>query len=67
LHLEGHIHFQVNKWMSFGLIVLIFLASYFYARRQGPVPDEQDEATELFTEGNRKGKREKGGKGNNCL
>ena len=51
LHLEGHIHFQVNKWMSFGLIVLIFLASYFYARRQGPVPDEQDEATELFTEG----------------
>ena len=40
LHLEGHIHFQVNKWMSFGLIVLIFLASYFYARRQGPVPDE---------------------------
>ena len=51
LHLEGHIHFQVNKWMSFGLIVLIFLASYLYARRQGPVPDEQDEATELFTEG----------------
>ena len=51
LHLEGHIPFQVNKWMSFGLIVLIFLASYFYARRQGPVPDEQNEATELFTEG----------------
>ena len=51
LHLEGHIHFQVNKWMSFGLIELIFLASYFYARRQGPVPDEQNEATELFTEG----------------
>ena len=51
LHLEGLIHFQVNKWMSFGLIVLIFLASYFYARRQGPVPDEQDETTELFTEG----------------
>ena len=51
LHLEGLIHFQVNKWMSFGLIVLIFLASYLYARRQGPVPDEQDEATELFTDG----------------
>jgi len=51
LHLEGHIHFQVNKWMSFGLIVLIFLASYLYARRQGPVPDEQDEATELFVDG----------------
>jgi len=53
LHLEGHIHFQVNKWMSFGLIVLIFLASYLYARRQGPVPDDgqRDEATELFTYG----------------
>ena len=51
LHLEGLIHFQVNKWMSFGLIVLIFVASYLYARRQGPVPDEQDEATELFTDG----------------
>ena len=51
LHLEGHIHFQVNKWMSFGLIVLIFLASYLYARRQGPVPDETDEASELFSDG----------------
>jgi YkoY family integral membrane protein len=51
LHLEGLIPFQVNKWMSFGLIVLIFLASYLYARRQGPVADEQDEATELFTDG----------------
>jgi YkoY family integral membrane protein len=54
LHLEGLIHFEVNKWMSFGLIVLIFLASYLYARRQGPVPDEaaqRDEATELFTDG----------------
>ena len=51
LHLEGHIPFQVNKWMSFGLIVLIFLASYLYARRQGPVPDEADEAAELFTDG----------------
>ncbi len=50
LHLEGHIHFQVNKWMSFGLIVLIFLASYLYARRHGPVPDDPDEATELFTD-----------------
>ena len=53
LHLEGHIHFPVNKWMSFGLIVLIFVVSYLYARRQGPVPDDEtmtDEATELFTE-----------------
>jgi YkoY family integral membrane protein len=56
LHLEGLTHFQINKWMSFGLIVLIFLASYLYARRQGPVQDDPtapDEATELFTEGNK--------------
>ena len=56
LHLEGHIHFQINRWMSFGLIVLIFLASYLYARRQGPVPDDPtstDEATELFAENNK--------------
>ena len=51
LHLEGLVPFEVNKWMSFGLIVLIFLASYLYARRQGPAPDDTDEATELFTDG----------------
>jgi YkoY family integral membrane protein len=50
MHVEGLIHFEVSKWMSFGLIVLIFLCSYLYARRQGPVPDEPDEATELFTD-----------------
>ena len=50
LHLEGHIHFQVNKWMSFGLIILIFTVSYLYARRKGPVPDDEtDEATDLFS------------------
>jgi YkoY family integral membrane protein len=52
LHGEGYIHFAVNKGISFGLIVLIFVISYLYARRQGPAPDEAvtDEATELFTE-----------------
>ena len=51
LHSEGYIHFQVNKWMSFGLILLIFTISYLYARRVGPVPDEEtnaDEAAQLF-------------------
>ena len=53
LHVEGYIHFEVNKWLSFGLIVVIFTASYLYARRQGAVPDDQtltDEASELFAE-----------------
>jgi YkoY family integral membrane protein len=51
LNSRGIIHFEVSKWLSFGLIVLIFLVSYFYARKQGPVPDDEtltDEATELF-------------------
>jgi YkoY family integral membrane protein len=50
LHVEGYIHFQVNKWMSFGLIILIFTVSYLYARRKGPAPDDEtDEATGLFS------------------
>ena len=55
LHVEGYIHFAVNKGISFGLIVLIFVISYLYARRIGPVPDEEtnaDEAAELFNERN---------------
>jgi YkoY family integral membrane protein len=55
LHTGHYIDFQVNKYMSFGLIALIFLASYLYARKQGPVPEEEtmsDEAAELFEEQN---------------
>lgn len=51
LHVEGYIGFAINKWISFGLIILIFVISFLYARRQGPVPDEEtvtDEAQELF-------------------
>ena len=57
LHGAGYIHFYVNKWLSFGLIILIFAASYWYARKQGPVPDEEtltDEAAELFVEEEKK-------------
>ena len=53
LHAEAYIHFGINKWVSFGLIVVIFLVSYIYAKKQGPVPDEEtvtDEAAELFVE-----------------
>jgi YkoY family integral membrane protein len=50
LHADGWIHFQVNKWISFGLIAAIFLVSYVYARRKGPVPDSEDEAEGLFKE-----------------
>jgi YkoY family integral membrane protein len=50
LHAEGWIHFQVNKWISFGLIAVIFAIAYAYAKRQGPAPEEEDEATALLKE-----------------
>jgi predicted tellurium resistance membrane protein TerC len=33
LHAEGYIGFEVPKWLSLGLIVVIFAASYIYARQ----------------------------------
>jgi predicted tellurium resistance membrane protein TerC len=53
LNVEGYVHFEISKWVSFGLIVAIFLLSYVYARRHGPADDEPDEATELLEEGDR--------------
>jgi len=53
LHSAGLIHFEVNKWLSFGLIAVIFGVAYLIARRKGPVPDEEsmtDEAEELLKE-----------------
>ena len=50
LHSVGVIHFEVNKGISFGLIILIFTVSYLYARKQGPVDETiEDEATALLT------------------
>ena len=51
LHSAGYIHFAINKWLSFGLILLIFGIAFFYARKKGPVPDDEtvtDEAAELL-------------------
>jgi len=39
-HGLGWIHFELPKWLSLGLIVVIFAASFFYARKHGPVPDD---------------------------
>jgi YkoY family integral membrane protein len=51
LHQIGLIHFEIPRWLSLGLIVVIFAVAYFYARRQGPVSSQaetDDEATRLF-------------------
>jgi YkoY family integral membrane protein len=50
LHSIDIIHFGISKWLSFGLIIIIFVISYVYARRHGPVDDEDDdEAHQLFS------------------
>ena len=44
LHVEGYVHFEVPKWLSLGLIVVIFGASLAYAmleeKRGGHKPNE---------------------------
>jgi YkoY family integral membrane protein len=43
LHAINYIHFEINKWISFGLIGIIFAVSYLYARSKGPVEDSDDD------------------------
>jgi YkoY family integral membrane protein len=51
-HGAGYLHFEVPKWLSLGLIVVIFVISFVYARIQGPVEAEPltEKATELLAE-----------------
>jgi hypothetical protein len=37
LHQMGVVHFEIPKWLSLGLIVVIFGGFYTYARMKGPV------------------------------
>ncbi len=48
-HGLGWIHFEIPRWLSLGLIVVIFGLSFLYARRQGPVPDDVTAGTERET------------------
>ncbi|PYR78568.1 MAG: hypothetical protein DMF86_05510 [Acidobacteria bacterium] len=48
LRVKGLIEFEVNKWFSFSLIVMIFLASYLYARRLGPASENLEEEAAEF-------------------
>jgi len=47
-HALDWIDFEVPKAVSFGLIVLIFVISYAYARKVGPAPTVEDDATDLI-------------------
>lgn len=51
LHQIHVIGFEIPKYLSLGLIVVIFGIAFFWARRQGPVPVHEsvdDECAELF-------------------
>jgi YkoY family integral membrane protein len=51
LHREGLVHFEVPNWFSLGLIVLIFAASFIYARthaRRARASAAGNEARQLF-------------------
>lgn len=49
LNTAGYTTLHISKWISFGLIAVIFTAAYIYARRQGPVEDhEEEQATQLL-------------------
>ncbi len=52
-HSLGWIHFLVPKWLSLGLIVVIFTVSFLYARTQAPPADADvidDEANALIND-----------------
>lgn len=54
----GYIHLEIPKWLSFGLIIVIFAVAYVLARRQGPAViagDLDDEARRLLEEQERGG------------
>jgi YkoY family integral membrane protein len=50
-HQLGYVHFEIPKWLSLGLIVVIFGGFYAYARFKGPVGVEEhdNEAADLLT------------------
>ena len=49
LHQAGYVHFEIPKWLSLGLIVVIFVVAFLYARRAeqqqlARAPSDQDQA-----------------------
>jgi predicted tellurium resistance membrane protein TerC len=55
LHSIGLIGFEVPKWLSLGLVVVIFATAFVYARRQPPaeVEETDGEATHLLMDADR--------------
>ena len=49
-HTEGFLHFAIPKWLSLGLIIVIFVVSFWYARRHPAEPTPERDAVDLLTE-----------------
>jgi predicted tellurium resistance membrane protein TerC len=49
LHSAGWIHFEMPKWLSLGLILVIFAVSLLIARREGPRDVPATDAEEILT------------------
>jgi YkoY family integral membrane protein len=50
LHDAHYISLEIPRWLSLGLIVVIFLIAFIYARMQGPVNDPLTESAEHILE-----------------
>ena len=57
LHGAGYVHFEIPKWLSLGLIVVIFAIAFFYARaheaRDSHQTRAEEAARELLTDDDR--------------
>ena len=42
LYAAGFVRFEIPKWISLGLIILIFIIAFIYAKMQGPVEEPMD-------------------------
>jgi predicted tellurium resistance membrane protein TerC len=52
LHAAGYLSFEIPRWVSLGLIVVIFAAAWIYARTQTGAPASvTDAAKRLLNEG----------------
>jgi hypothetical protein len=43
-HQQGLVHFLMPKWLSLGLIVVIFAIAFFYARKHPRIEPNEEEA-----------------------
>ena len=52
LHAAGYVHFEVPRWLSLGLIVVIFAAALVWARVEGPAAADPmaEQAEEILGE-----------------